>query len=132
MEGDEAGFALNVFSFAGVGVEGFDGLFDGAIHGGNLLDFALELRESVGDAFFEIRGNWCGRGDFAFGIEGGGGLAETKDGFVDFGFEGEVVEEAGGVADGNEEEAGGERIEGAGVSDALGVEGAAGAADDIV
>jgi hypothetical protein len=59
-------------------------------------------------------------------------LAEAEDGFVDFGFEGEIVEEAGGVADGDEEKAGGERVEGARVADALCIEGAAGAADDIV
>ena len=128
--------------FAGefIGGDALD--FFGREWGRGLLDYALEFR---GEELESFQVEICGRGwtdggvgpsmvrdRFAVGVVGVSGEAETDGAFV--GFFGVHVElgEASEAAGDEREDAGGERVEGAEVSDGALAEDAAHAVDDVV
>ena len=128
---DVAGLALDIDALAGVLVEGFALVLEGGIHGGQLLLCAEVLLAGylkLGLADFGVAGG----DDAAFGITGIGGLAEAEDGDVGFvGIE-QVLGEFGGLAEADGEQAGGQRIEHAGVTGFFGTVEAAGLLEGAV
>jgi hypothetical protein len=128
---DVAGLALDIDTLAGVLVEGLALVLEGGIHGGQLLLCAEVLLTGylkLGLADFGVAGG----GDAAFGITGIGGLAEAEGGDVGFvGIE-QILGEFGGLAEADGEQAGGQRIEHAGVAGFFGTVKAAGLLEGAV
>ena len=128
---DVAGLALDIDALAGVLVEGFALVLEGGIHGGQLLLCAEVLLAGylkIGLADFGIAGG----DDAAFGITGVGSLAESEGGDVGFvGIE-QILGEFGGLAEADGEQAGGQRIEHAGVAGFFGTVEAAGLLEGAV
>ncbi len=91
--------------------------FDRAECGGFLLDVADEAWQEVLDG---MSGGWEGSrgGDFAaFGIQGGGGGSEFDGSQVLFWLGHKLFGEFGGAAEEDDEDAGGEGVEGTGMAD---------------
>ena len=116
-DGDEAFFAFDFDALARQFVEGDAVLFDGADHGGELIEVAAELAEGGLDLLRGEGGDFGGGDGFAPGVLGGGGGAKTADAFVFLFLGHEEVLDLGGAADHEDEEAGGVGIEGAAVAD---------------
>ena len=131
VDADATGLALDVDALAGVLVEGFALVLEGGIHGGQLLlraEVLLTGYLKIGLADFGIAGG----DDAAFGITGVGGLAESEGGDVGFvGIE-QILGEFGGLAEADGEQAGGQRIEHAGVAGFFGTVEAAGLLEGAV
>ena len=131
VDADATGLALDIDALAGVLVEGFALVFEGGIHGGQLLLCAEVLLAGylkIGLADFGIAGG----DDAAFGITGVGSLAESEGGDVGFvGIE-QILGEFGGLAEADGEQAGGQRIEHAGVAGFFGTVEAAGLLEGAV
>ena len=131
VDADATGLALDVDALAGVLVEGFALVLEGGIHGGQLLLCAEVLLAGylkIGLADFGIAGG----DDAAFGITGVGSLAESEGGDVGFvGIE-QILGEFGGLAEADGEQAGGQRIEHAGVAGFFGTVEAAGLLEGAV
>ncbi len=114
---DRAGFEFHFVSAAGevVGAAAFD--FHGAVGRRGLEDLADEILK--GRVELGGRGRFCSKdGRFLrFGVVGRGGGAELDRREVLLGLVHEAFAELGGFADEQEEDAGGEGVEGSGVAD---------------
>jgi len=123
---------VDVFACAGGGVGALAVHLDGAVLGRDLHLRAEEGVEGGLHAPVVEGGDGAFLADGTFGVEGGGARAEADPGEVVFGVVLHELHEFGAVLCAQHEDAGGERVEGARVSDAAGVEGAAGAGDHVV
>lgn len=129
---DEAGFALDFFALASKFVKGDAVFFDSGNHRWGLVEVAAEGGEGGFDLVVGVIGDWAFFEDGAVGVLGIGDLAEAEGADVFLVFAHEEVLDFGAAADGEEEEAGGEGVEGAAVADFFGFEDAAAESDDVV
>lgn len=113
---DLASGTVDGFSFPGQFVEGHPVFFNGGNHGRNLVEFAGEFGKGSVNSRTIQGGNGFGFEDFSGGILGVGGFAEFQSAFVLFVLSHQQVLHPGGFADDEHEEAGGDRVEGAAVT----------------
>jgi len=111
-----AGGTFNGFSFPGQLVERNTVLLDGRDHGRNLVEFPGEFGKGGFDGAAFEGGDGPGLKDFAGGVLGIGGFAELEGALVLLVLGHEQILNAGGLADHEHEEAGGDGIERAAVA----------------
>lgn len=116
---DESGFAFDFHTLAGEFVEGDAVLFHGGDHWGGLEDVPDEPCGVLVDLFERDRWDRQGGGDPAGGIIAVRGGAESDGSLVDLVRGHELLGEAGGFAEDEDEESGGGWIESSAVADLL-------------
>ena len=115
MNGDGARLALHLDPFAGQPVEAFALVLDRRIHGGQLLDLAGEAGQHFGHRLGGDPGGIMGFDHVALGVGGGGDLAELHSHQVFLVGVEQKGRDAGGVAQTDGQQPGGQGIEAAGV-----------------
>ena len=132
VDADLAGGAVDRFAFPGQFIEGNAVFFDRRDHGRNLVEFPGELGKGRFDGGAVQGGNRLGFQDFAGGVLGVSGFAELQGALVLLVLGHEEVLDAGGLADDEHEESGGDGVEGATVADFALVKAAANKIDDVM
>ena len=116
VDGYRATLALDGYAPALEVVESFAADFEGRGHRWDLEDFTDERGKCVADSLFAGHGS-VERGDVSVCVQGVGGGAEVGRGGVALVQGGDVAGEAGGASEEEDQDAGGERVEGAGMAD---------------
>ena len=132
VDADLAGGAVDGFALAGQFIEGDAVFFDGGDHRRNLVELAGELGEGGLDGGTIKGRHRFGLEDFAGGVLGVGGLTQLEGALVLLVLGHEEVLNAGGFADDQHEESGGDGIESAAVTHLALVEAAADEVDNVV
>ena len=116
MTGDP-GRALDLLAAAGQLVEVLALVAHRRVHRRHLGDLAHELAEGRAHPLGVEAGGVAARGDHPLGVQGVGPLAQPHRAAVALGLAVEVVDQAGGAAEAEREQAPGHGVEGAGVAD---------------
>ena len=124
--------AIDRLSFAGQFVKRHSVLLNGGNHGRNLVELARELLKGSLDGSLVERRKGAGFENFPCGVLGVSGFSEFEGSLVLLVFGHQEVLNAGGPTDDEHEEAGGDGVESATVSDLSLLEAATYKIDDIV
>ena len=132
VDADLAGGAVDRFAFPGQFIEGNAVFFDRRDHGRNLVEFPGELGKGRFDGGAIQRRNGFGLEDLAGGVLSVGGFTQLQGALVLLVLGHEEVLDAGGLADDEHEESGGDRVQGAAMTDLALVKAAANKIDDVM